>query len=362
MRARSPLVLRVPSETQWDWHAYPATMPRIASSHVQARPGANRQARRWRISPIAAHARLGIKASYPFAEGAPGLVPGVEHVTAAEMTDEQLLALLRQQLHLLNQPLRREIGRHHIVIAMRDQDLHVWVHAHGEAQVIGCARRSPKRMGWLVALPVAIDGKAQELVAALRIDTNLCAKNMIDAAGKGALDAGQSRIRRLVIIAIWKRIDAGDRRIIKTHNLALGFQKLACEAPEGHTAVRKADKLDRQSEKIRSTCKHSGLLVRIVRRADKQGMGKFTGGKGLDFAPLRLDRCARGKYPRAAVEGRCECHCAEAIHRVQHVVIIAVQARPFEHRRDSNRRREADAMRLLQATHEFGRSEAAVAF
>src|SRR5262245_25872145 len=53
---------------------------------------------------IAAHARLGIKASYPFAEGAPGLVPGVEHVTAAEMTDEQLLALLRQQLHLLNQP------------------------------------------------------------------------------------------------------------------------------------------------------------------------------------------------------------------------------------------------------------------
>ena len=65
----------------------------------------------------------------------------------------------------------------------------------------------------------------------------------------------------MVIVAIRKRIDPGDRRIIEPHDLPLGFQKLSCETPEGHTAVRKADKLDRQSEKIRSTCKHAGLLV-----------------------------------------------------------------------------------------------------
>src|SRR5262249_56216040 len=134
------------------------------------------------------------KGPYPIAEGATGRVPGVKHVTAAEMTDEQLLALLRQQLHLLDQALGREIGCHHIVIAMRDQDLHVRVHAHGEAQVVGRASRSPKRMGWLVALPIAIDGKTQQLVAALRIDADLGAQNMIDAAGKDALNAGQGRL------------------------------------------------------------------------------------------------------------------------------------------------------------------------
>src|SRR5262252_6269990 len=62
------------------------------------------------------------------------------------------------------------------------------------------------------------------------------------------------------------------------------------------------------------------------------------------------------------MEGCGECHCAKAIHRVQYVVIIAAQARPFEYRRDSNRRRQPYAMGLLQAPHEFGRSEAAVAF
>jgi len=88
-------------------------------------PGANRYASggaegRHRASRMS---RLGIKAPYPIAEGAAGLVPGVEHVTAAEMTDEQLLALLRLQLHLLDQALGREKGCHHIVVAMRDQDL-----------------------------------------------------------------------------------------------------------------------------------------------------------------------------------------------------------------------------------------------
>ena len=126
--------------------------------------GATGHARRRSVAhevAIAHHARLGIEVPYPIAEGAAGLVPGVKHVTAAEMTDEQLLAPLRQQLHLLDQALGLEIGRHHIVIAMRDQDLHVRVHAHGEAQTVGRTSRSPKRMGWLVALPVAIDGKAQ---------------------------------------------------------------------------------------------------------------------------------------------------------------------------------------------------------
>src|SRR5262245_66375764 len=91
-------------------------------------------------------------------------------------------------------------------------------------------------------------------------------------------------------------------------------------------------------------------------------MRKFAGGKRLDLAPLRLDRCARRKNARAAVEGGRKRHWAEAIHRMQYVVIIAVQERPFEHRRDGNRRREADAMGLLQAPHELGRAEATVAF
>ena len=111
----------------------------------------------------------------------------------------------------------------------------------------------------------------------------------------------------MVIVAIRKRIDAGDRRVIEAHNLPLGFEKLSCEAPEGHTAMRKADKLDGQSEKIRSTCKHPDLLVGVVRRADKEGMRKFAGGESLDLAPLRLDSCARRKYAGAAVEGSGEC-------------------------------------------------------
>src|SRR5215470_10450925 len=119
---------------------------------------------------------------------------------------------------------------------MREQNLHVRIHAHGKAQVVGRAGRSPKCMRWLVALPVSIHGTAQQLVAALRVNTDLGAKNMIDAAGKYALYAGQGRVRRLVIVAIWKWIDAGDRRVIEAHNLPLGFQKLACKATEGHTA------------------------------------------------------------------------------------------------------------------------------
>src|SRR5262249_21777745 len=138
--------------------------------------------------------------------------------------------------------------------------------------------------------------------------------------------------------------------------------KLSCEAPEGHTAMRKPDELDRQTEKISSTCKHPSLLVGVVRRADKKGMCKFAGGKSLDLAPLPLDRCARRKYARAAVEGRRQRHCAEAIHRMQYVVVIAVQERPFEHRRDGNRRREANAVGLLQASHELGRAKATIAF
>src|SRR5262249_41889605 len=122
------------------------------------------------------------------------------------------------------------------------------------------------------------------------------------------------------------------------------------------------DKFYRQSEKIRSACKHPGLFVDAVRRANKEGIRKFAGGKNLNLAPLRLDRRSRSEYARAAVECRRKRHCAEAIHRVQYVVIIAVQARPFEHRRYSNRHRKADAVGLLKAPHELGSPESAVTF
>ena len=107
----------------------PAATPRVVSSRASVTPGANRQASGGAEGRITPHATLGIKVPYPVAESAAGLVPSIEHVAAAEMTDEQLLALLRQQLHLLDQALGREIGCHHIVIAMGDKDLHVRVHA-----------------------------------------------------------------------------------------------------------------------------------------------------------------------------------------------------------------------------------------
>src|SRR5262245_39673557 len=103
------------------------------------------------------------------------------------------------------------------------------------------------------------------------------------------------------------------------------------------------------------------LRVRIVRRPDEEGVRQVAGSEGLNLAPLSLDRCAGCEDPRASMEGRGKGHSAEAIHRVQHVVIIAVQERPFERWRDSNRSREADAMRLLQAPRELCGEEAAIA-
>src|SRR5262245_59221942 len=126
--------------------------------------------------------------------------------------------------------------------------------------------------------------------------------------------------------------------------------------------MRKADKLRWQSEKIRGTCKHLGLLVGVVRCAHKQRMRKVARGKGLDLAPLLLNRRARYEYPRTAVESRRKRHRAEAIHRMQYVVVIAVQERPFEYRRDGNCRREANAVGLLQAPYELCRAEPAIAF
>src|SRR5262249_32508239 len=119
---------------------------------------------------------------------------------------------------------------------------------------------------------------------------------MIDAAGKNTLDASQGRIWRLVIVAIGKRIDAGDRRVVEAHNLLLRFQQPVCKAQEGHRAVGEAEKARRHPEKTGSAHEHPGLLVRVVRLAHKEEVREFARSKALDFPPLRLTRRSRREY------------------------------------------------------------------
>ena len=228
-------------------------------------------------------------------ELSPALLPGVEHVPAAEVPDGQAVRHLRVEPHEVSQPVARVVRRHEVVPPVRDERLHVRVERHAVPEVVGRADGRHEEVLLGVVLPGLVHLVAQDRVLAIRVDADLRAKLPVDRHRVRGADPCERGIGPGERLPVGERIGHRDRRVVEAEHLPLVAEQLACEHADRDSALGAGDHVRGEPDEIGEPGENAIALGRRHRGAAGEERRVVAGGEHLGLAQDVVERSSRGE-------------------------------------------------------------------